>query len=220
MALQDPSLTVSASTSAAVLTCRTAGASGLRRHGSSRSDPSRRGDHNGRAPVSSAEATRQALLEAVRARFIRLGYDRTTLRDVAADVGVNLALIKRYFDSKEGLFKAALASASRFPGGDDRFPENRAALAAALSRQLSAGAWPEFSEHPALMLLRVSGDERVDSLRRQALQDFSRQILEASGDPGPREDDGEPLRGAGEDGEPPVRAPGGRRTPCEGAARR
>jgi AcrR family transcriptional regulator len=128
-----------------------------------------------------AVATRQALLEAARSRFIRLGYDRTTLRDVAADVGVNLALIKRYFDSKEGLFKAALASTPRFLGGEGEFPRDRAALAEALSHQLSASAWPEFGKHPVLMLLRVSGDERVDSLRRQALQDFSRQVLEASG---------------------------------------
>src|SRR6266568_1912295 len=66
-----------------------------------------------------AVATRRALLESARGRFTRLGYDRTTLRDVAADAGVNIALIKRYFDSKEGLFKAALASAPRFPGGEN-----------------------------------------------------------------------------------------------------
>lgn len=70
-----------------------------------------------------AAATREALLQAAHSRFTRLGYDRTTLRDVAADVGVNLALIKRYFDSKEGLFKAALASRPRFTGGEGEFPE-------------------------------------------------------------------------------------------------
>ena len=128
-----------------------------------------------------AAATRQALLQAARGRFMRFGYDGTTLRDVAADVGVNLALIKRYFDSKEGLFKAALAATPRFPGGTGEFPRDRAALAEALSHQLSAGAWPEYGEHPVLLLLRASGDERVDALRRQALQDFSRQVLEASG---------------------------------------
>jgi len=133
-----------------------------------------------------AAATRQALLQAARGRFVRLGYERTTLRDVAADVGVNLALIKRYFGSKEGLFKAALAATPRFGGGTGEFPRDRAALAEALSHQLSAGAWPEYGEHPVLMLLRVTGDERVDSLRRQALADFSRRVLEASG----QDDDG------------------------------
>lgn len=134
----------------------------------------------GRRPRDAA-ATRQALLQAAHSRFVRLGYDRTTLRDVAADVGVNLALIKRYFDSKEGLFKAALASTPRFLGREGDFPRDRAALAEALSHQLSAGSWPEFGEHPVLLLLRVSGDKQVDGLRRQALEDFSRQVLEASG---------------------------------------
>jgi AcrR family transcriptional regulator len=128
-----------------------------------------------------AAATREALLRAARGRFMRLGYDGTTLRDVAADAGVNLALIKRYFDSKEGLFKAALAATPGLLGGPDEFPRDRAGLAEALSHKLSAGAWPEFGEHPALMLLRVSGDERVDNLRRRALQDFSAQMLDATG---------------------------------------
>lgn len=144
----------------------------------------------GRRPRDAA-ATRQALLQAAHSRFVQLGYDRTTLRDVAADVGVNLALIKRYFDSKEGLFKAALASTPRFLGREGEFPRDRAALAEALSHQLSAGSWPEFGEHPVLLLLRVSGDKQVDNLRRQALEDFSRQVLEAAG---PRAHDDEEER--------------------------
>lgn len=144
------------------------------------------GDHPAAEPGDGrrrrdAAATRQALLLAARSRFTRLGYDRTTLRDVAADAGVNLALIKRYFGSKEGLFKAALSSAPRFLGGEEEFPRDRAALAESLSRQLAAGAWAEFGEHPVLMLLRDSGDEQVAELRRRALDEFGRQVLEASG---------------------------------------
>ncbi|MET7679906.1 helix-turn-helix domain-containing protein [Streptomyces sp. NPDC005423] len=127
-----------------------------------------------------AAATRQALLDAAHGRFISLGYDRTTLRDVAADAGVNLALIKRYFGSKEGLFKAALAATPRFPGGGDEFPQGRTALAEALGRQLSADAWPEFGEHPVLMLLRTSGDRHTDELRQDALGEYARRILEAA----------------------------------------
>jgi AcrR family transcriptional regulator len=126
-----------------------------------------------------AAATRQALLEAARARFTRLGYDRTTLRAVAADAQVNLALIKRYFDSKEGLFKAALPATRRFLGIDGEFPRDPAGLAEALSRKLSDKDWAS-GENPVLMLLRVSGDERVDGMRRQALLDFSRSMLDAS----------------------------------------
>src|SRR5438874_11891209 len=56
-----------------------------------------------------AAETRAALLAAARVRFARDGYEATNLRDIAADVGVNVALIPRYFGSKEGLFQTVIA---------------------------------------------------------------------------------------------------------------
>ena len=44
-----------------------------------------------------AAATRAAILQAARRRFAREGYDQTGLREVAADAGVDAALISRYF---------------------------------------------------------------------------------------------------------------------------
>jgi AcrR family transcriptional regulator len=55
-----------------------------------------------------AEATRTAILEAAKEQFARLGYDNVALRDIAAEAGIDVALIKRYFGGKEGLFTAAL----------------------------------------------------------------------------------------------------------------
>ena len=56
-----------------------------------------------------AEEARVALLAAARLRFARDGYEATNLRDIAADAGVNVALIPRYFGSKEGLFQTVIA---------------------------------------------------------------------------------------------------------------
>src|SRR6266516_3505303 len=56
-----------------------------------------------------AAETRAALLAAARVRFARDGYEATNLRNIAADVGVNVALISRYFGSKEGLFQPVIA---------------------------------------------------------------------------------------------------------------
>nr|WP_228538030.1 TetR/AcrR family transcriptional regulator [Nocardia sp. XZ_19_231] len=123
------------------------------------------------------------LLQVARNRFIRLGYDATTLRDVAAEVGVNPALITRYFGSKEGLFKATIEATPRFLNSDNGFPTEIAGIADALSRHLAADAWPEFDDHPVLMLLHASGDSDVDQLRRKSLQDISRRLLEAAGPP-------------------------------------
>ncbi|HEX4751970.1 MAG TPA: TetR family transcriptional regulator [Solirubrobacterales bacterium] len=57
-----------------------------------------------------AEASRRALLDAARAVFDEVGYDRATTREIGERAGVDPALIARYFDSKEGLFIAAIAA--------------------------------------------------------------------------------------------------------------
>ena len=54
-----------------------------------------------------AAQTRADILLAARRRFGSEGYERTTLRAVAADVGVDAALVIRYFGSKQDLFAAA-----------------------------------------------------------------------------------------------------------------
>ncbi|MCX2730797.1 TetR family transcriptional regulator [Saccharopolyspora sp. NFXS83] len=60
------------------------------------------------APRSrNAGETRAELLAAARSRFAADGYERTTLRAVAADVGIDPALVIRYFGNKQELFAAA-----------------------------------------------------------------------------------------------------------------
>jgi AcrR family transcriptional regulator len=51
--------------------------------------------------------TREAILDAARARFAAAGYDRATIRQIAADAGVDAALVHHYYESKEKLFVAA-----------------------------------------------------------------------------------------------------------------
>ncbi len=69
-----------------------------------------------------AAATREDILQAARKRFQREPYEQVGLRAIAADVGVDPALIPRYFGSKEGLLVEVLASTNRDPmevlGGD------------------------------------------------------------------------------------------------------
>src|SRR5690242_14150382 len=55
-----------------------------------------------------ASGTREAILGAARARFGDLGYDRTTIRGIAADAGVDAALVHHFYGSKEQLFAAAM----------------------------------------------------------------------------------------------------------------
>jgi AcrR family transcriptional regulator len=60
----------------------------------------------GRRPGESG--TREAILAAARERFAAHGYDRTRIRDVAADAQVDAALVHYYYSSKDGLFVAAM----------------------------------------------------------------------------------------------------------------
>lgn len=57
-----------------------------------------------------AVATRQAILDAARTRFMAHSYDDVGMRDVARDVGVDAALVSRYFGGKEDLFLEVLDS--------------------------------------------------------------------------------------------------------------
>lgn len=118
-----------------------------------------------------AELTRDALLHAAMRRFTILGYERTTTRDVAADAGVNVSLINRYFGSKDGLFAAVMGEYAQ------TLAAYRASRTTSLVRsmldQLDAGAWPEFGrQHPLLLLMRdIGADERVAELRRRTLEE-------------------------------------------------
>jgi AcrR family transcriptional regulator len=60
----------------------------------------------GRRPGKSR--TREAILEAARRQFAELGYDRTTIRSIAAEAGVDAALVLHYFRSKQELFLAVV----------------------------------------------------------------------------------------------------------------
>ena len=52
--------------------------------------------------------TREAILDAARARFADRGYDGATIRGIASDAGVDPALVHHYFGTKERLFAAVM----------------------------------------------------------------------------------------------------------------
>ena len=61
----------------------------------------------------SSEATKLAILAAARKRFLEESYENVGLRDVARNAGVDVALVSRYFGSKEGLFRDVLRGARK-----------------------------------------------------------------------------------------------------------
>lgn len=83
----------------------------------------------GRRPGFST--TRQAILDAARARFASDGFAATTIRGVAADAGVDAALVMQFFGSKNELFAAVMSISPEalerfnavFEGPDDHLGE-------------------------------------------------------------------------------------------------
>lgn len=61
----------------------------------------------GRRP--GAGSSRQAVLDAARARFAGDGFDGTTIRGIAADAGVDPSQVIQFFGSKDLLFAAVMA---------------------------------------------------------------------------------------------------------------
>jgi AcrR family transcriptional regulator len=74
-------------------------------------------------PVRKGERTRAAILAAARDQFARHGYDRASIRAIAAQASIDPSMVIRYFTSKEALFAAAvdvdlmLPDLSRTPAG-------------------------------------------------------------------------------------------------------
>lgn len=63
-------------------------------------------------PRNSAN-TRAAILAAASRQFANEGYDHVGVRQIAAEVGVDPALVYRYFGSKEDLFREVLETLQR-----------------------------------------------------------------------------------------------------------
>lgn len=126
-----------------------------------------------------AAKTRQLLLAAARRRFAEDGYAATTVRDIADDAGVNVALISRYFTSKEGLFEACL----RHAGEDLRRSTGEVSLdriAATMASHIADSSPGAIASQLAL-LLRSSGDERADRIRLEVLRGSAERLAALAG---------------------------------------
>jgi AcrR family transcriptional regulator len=61
------------------------------------------------------QQNRQRIIDAARERFMREGYERATVRAIAADAGVDVAMVYYFFDNKEGLFTASTLTGAEHP---------------------------------------------------------------------------------------------------------
>jgi AcrR family transcriptional regulator len=81
-----------------------------------------------RDPARDSAASRAAIVTAARRRFAALGYERTTIRAVAAEARIDPAMVMRYFGSKENLFLLAADFDVRLPDLTGAAPGTAGAL--------------------------------------------------------------------------------------------
>jgi AcrR family transcriptional regulator len=125
-----------------------------------------------------ASRTRADILAAARRRFGVQGYERTTLRAVAADVGVDAALVIRYFGSKQNLFAAAADFAIDLPDLSGLDPDDVANIL--LQRFFTV--WEEDQTFVALLRAAMTSPLAADTLRQVFAKQVAPKLVTATPD--------------------------------------
>jgi AcrR family transcriptional regulator len=122
--------------------------------------------------VLRSQPTRDRILEHARRLFAEEGYDRTTIRGVAAAAEINPSLVLRYYGSKEGLFAAAASFDLEIP---DLSVVPRAELGTTLVRHFLRRWDARGEELPALLKAAVTHEKA----RQRLFQLFREQVAPA-----------------------------------------
>jgi AcrR family transcriptional regulator len=115
--------------------------------------------------------TRTAILGAARRRFADDGYERATIRAIAADAGIDPSMVIRYFGSKAELYAAASAIDLAVPDLGDAEDAAAAYVQAFLAR------WEAGENIAETVLLRTAPTHPDAAARVQAI--FDKEIVPA-----------------------------------------
>lgn len=117
----------------------------------------------------SSERTKAAILAAARERFAESGFERATIRAIAADANIDPSMVMRYFGSKDQLFAAAADFDLAIPDLSNIDPGR---LGARLITHF-VGRWER--DEALIVLLRSSATNPEAAQRMRAI--FSAQLL-------------------------------------------
>ncbi len=113
-----------------------------------------------------ASQTKTDILLAAQRLFSQRGYEHVGVRDIATEVGINGALVIRYFGSKEQLFAEAVTEAFRL---EDFLQERREVLGERLVRYLVQED-SDATFYPILALLKSATSPQGSVLLREGLE--------------------------------------------------
>lgn len=115
-----------------------------------------------------ASATRDAILQAAVKRFASESYDDVGMRDLARDVGVDPALIVRYFGSKEELFAEAVNCCD---ADEEIMSQPRETFGRRLAHEIVFDAASVESTQQMQILLRSVSSEKAKAIVQKAAVD-------------------------------------------------
>ena len=126
-----------------------------------------------------AARTRELILATARRHFAVHGYDRATVRTIAADAGVSANLITRYFGGKQGLFAAATETDMQI---EQKLQGPVSGVGARIAAHVVSRWESPPGNDPLLMMLRaamtdpVAAAHMADFFRRQATEPLARDL--------------------------------------------
>ncbi len=118
-----------------------------------------------------SDRTRAAILAAAEALFAARGYERTTVRDIAAGAGIDPSMVIRYFGSKDELFARVAEPDLRIP---DLRSVERAEIGETLVRHF-LDLWEGESGLAILLRSAASNEQAATKLR----ETFKAQVMPA-----------------------------------------
>lgn len=124
-----------------------------------------------------AEGTRSAILKAALRRFALNSYEDVSLREIAGDAGIDVALVGRYFESKDKLFAIVMNEllSPQYLFGGDRSTFGQRQAEAALCAEMD----PNFSLTPILAIIRsVTSPNALPLLREVSRERFTLPLAE------------------------------------------
>ncbi len=113
------------------------------------------------AGVRRSDATRATILAAARERFAADGYERATIRAIAADAKIDPSMVMRYYGNKEKLFAAAAAFELELP---DLSAVPRERLGTTLTRHL-VDRWERDDTLMALLRVAITNETAAERMR-------------------------------------------------------
>jgi AcrR family transcriptional regulator len=127
-----------------------------------------------------SDGTKAAILAAARERFANDGYERATIRAIAADADIDPALVMRYFGNKEKLFAAAADFDLDLP---DMAALPRKQIGAAFVNHF-IDRWERDDTFMALLRAAITHEAAAKSVRAVLAAQVAPVIAALSGEPG------------------------------------